>query len=466
MEKIQNLIKRIEGYRHQKRGTNELIHELFNEINDLLQEIYPYVYTKKEFLLKDLNYIFKNKHKMILEGRFINDFSRDLLHFEDFLKALLYDYKLKIFIEENKNSNRIEPILLKCYEAIGKLFNFYLYFWSSEIHYIHRSDIEKILKIVERREDLLNEKFDVNLNLEQTKSRLYLGSGPNEYTINLDDLQIRIYMSGDRVGFIFMDLLDHSQIFSFLDSIKQKLIENERSEIYQIIEEKFPNQKSDILAHITKKLDSIEQKLYEKKIYRLKKIEEKFPECFYQLKRQLKNLNFNKKYPELSPNGELWLKIIEKLIGLLRASAKEKRVLRERAQGWVDEVKDMSPWTNQWLEEKFGIKHAITPRISDGHSDHFIDDIALEDKLLRSSEKINNDNLIEEKYKKERRQIKREGILSGFQILLVVDIRDEIKNSEVDAMRVPDCFKIFHEKNYWTVVFLFQIIKDTPSALK
>ena len=200
------------------------------------------------------------------------------------------------------------------------------------------------------------------------------------------------------------------------------------------------------------------------KIYQ--KIEEKYPECYFQLKNQLDELNFRKICAKLSPSGELWLKIIRKLFGLLRASAKEKGVLRERAQSWESEEKDMSPWTNQWLEERFSKKHVIKPQISDGHSDHFIDNIALEDKLLRTSENLNNINLIEEKYKREKRQVKREGLLSGFQILLIVDIRIEVKENKIDAIRIPECFKIFHEEGYWTAAFLFQIFTETPSNLK
>lgn len=161
----------------------------------------------------------------------------------------------------------------------------------------------------------------------------------------------------------------------------------------------------------------------------------------------------------------MWLRIIGKLFGLLRASAKDKGVLRERAQSWKSEEKDMSPWTNQWLEERFGKKHTIKPQISDGHSDHFIDNIALEDKLIRTNENLNNVNLIEEKYKKEKRQVKREGVMSGFQILLIVDIRTEVKEGKLDAIRIPKCFKIFYEEGYWTAAFLFQVFTKTPSNL-
>ena len=74
--------------------------------------------------------------------------------------------------------------------------------------------------------------------------------------------------------------------------------------------------------------------------------------------------------------------------------------------------------------------------------------------------------IIEEKYEKEKRQIIREGILSGFQILIIADIRDEIKENKTLAKKVPECFKVFYEGGYWTAAFLFQAFTDPPSNLK
>jgi len=146
-------------------------------------------------------------------------------------------------------------------------------------------------------------------------------------------------------------------------------------------------------------------------------------------------------------------------------SAKEKNFLRKKAQNWNDEIKDMSPWTNELFESNFGYNHNIQPRISDGHSDHFIDDVPIEDKLLRTSENLENGNIITQKYEKEKRQVKREGILCGFQILLIVDIRDEVKKNEGIPMKIPKCIKIFYEDGYWTAADLFQAFTKTPSNL-
>ncbi len=198
----------------------------------------------------------------------------------------------------------------------------------------------------------------------------------------------------------------------------------------------------------------------------INKIEKKFPNCHFELSKQLNELNFWKKYKELPPSGLLWLQIIGKFFGLLRVSSKDRKIFREQAQNWTKEPNYMAPWTNDWLEKKFGVKHNIQSRISDGHSDHFIDDIALEDKLLRTNENLNDKKVIEEKYKKEKRQIIREGILSGFQILIIADIRDEIKDNKIVAKKVPECFKVFYEEGYWTAAFLFQAFTETPSNLK
>jgi len=198
----------------------------------------------------------------------------------------------------------------------------------------------------------------------------------------------------------------------------------------------------------------------------MSKIEKKFPNCHFELNKQLNDLNFWKQYTELPPSGLLWLKIIQKLFGLLRASSKDRKIFREQAQNWKNEPNDMAPWTNDWLEEKFGVKHNIQSRISDGHSDHFINDVPLEDKLLRTNENLNDKDIIEEKYEKEKRQIIREGILSGFQILIIADIRYEIKDNKIVAKKVPECFKVFYEDGYWTAAFLFQAFTNPPSNLK
>ena len=50
----------------------------------------------------------------------------------------------------------------------------------------------------------------------------------------------------------------------------------------------------------------------------------------------------------------------------------------------------------------------------------------MEDKLLRTNDNLNDKKIIEEKYEKEKKQIIGEGILSGFQIIIIANIRDEI----------------------------------------
>lgn len=197
----------------------------------------------------------------------------------------------------------------------------------------------------------------------------------------------------------------------------------------------------------------------------LRKFNKKFPECFFELNKQLNNLNFWKKYSILSPNAELWLKIIKKYFGFLRSSFRNRNFFRKQAQNWEHEVKDMNPWTSNLLEQAFGIKHHSKSEISDGHSDNWVDDIPIEDKLLRTREKLNNENVIEEKYKKEKHQIFREEGLSGFGILTIADIRDEIKYDKLPAFHIQRCFKIIHENDFWIAVFLFQSFNKPPSEL-
>ncbi|TKJ23908.1 MAG: hypothetical protein CEE43_01725 [Promethearchaeota archaeon Loki_b32] len=223
MKKIENLIKTIQNHIEQKSFSKEIRQQILKESNDIVEEIYQNLFTKKEILLNDLNFLNLNEYKIFdLDGNFVNDYSRDFYHFKCFLNALLYDYELKVFIENYKNSKLIDSTLLKCYEAIIRLFNCYFYFWSCERHYVHRSEIEKILTLLENYEVLLIKEFDVKFTVNK-KTRYNLEDKPDEYLISFDELQIAIHMSGDIAGHIYTGLYDHTPIFEFLKSIKKEL---------------------------------------------------------------------------------------------------------------------------------------------------------------------------------------------------------------------------------------------------
>ena len=104
--------------------------------------------------------------------------------------------------------------------------------------------------------------------------------------------------------------------------------------------------------------------------------------------------------------------------------------------------------------------------ISDGHADHWVDNVPIEDKLLKSEKKIGNNNLIEELYPKYKKQLLREAGKSGYAILIIVDIREGIKKNTTILHPLKNCVMIFFENGIWTAVFLFQAFTKTPSALK
>ena len=72
---------------------------------------------------------------------------------------------------------------------------------------------------------------------------------------------------------------------------------------------------------------------------------------------------------------------------------------------------------------------------------------------------------IEEKYQKHKKQILREGGSSGCIILILADIREEIKSNKYHAKIPKKCFKIFFENDIWIAVFLFQAFTKTPSKV-
>ena len=53
--------------------------------------------------------------------------------------------------------------------------------------------------------------------------------------------------------------------------------------------------------------------------------------------------------------------------------------------------------------------------------------------------------------------------MSGYGILNIVDVRENIKNNTINASPIPKVFKIFYENNCWIGVFIFQAFTKTPS---
>ena len=123
----------------------------------------------------------------------------------------------------------------------------------------------------------------------------------------------------------------------------------------------------------------------------------------------------------------------------------------------------MNHWMSKILRIYFHNRLRDGTLVSDGDSDHWIDDIPIEDKLLRTSEKLGTDTLIEEKYNKEKKQVFREAGKVSFGILEIADIREEIKNNKIPALPLKKCFKIEYENHTWIAVFLFQAFTKPPS---
>ncbi|KKN53003.1 hypothetical protein LCGC14_0606920, partial [marine sediment metagenome] len=64
-----------------------------------------------------------------------------------------------------------------------------------------------------------------------------------------------------------------------------------------------------------------------------------------------------------------------------------------------------------------------------------------------------------------KNQIIREGGGSGCIILILADIREEIKSNKYHAKTPEKCFNIFFENDIWIAVFLFQAFTKPPSKL-
>ena len=150
---------------------------------------------------------------------------------------------------------------------------------------------------------------------------------------------------------------------------------------------------------------------------------------------------------------------------LLNTSFNNKQLLREEAQNWKNEPKDMSPWVSTNFSRIYKEKFRDKTKISDGDCDHWVENIPIEDKLLKTSNKEEINEIIEELYEKHKNQIIRESGMSGYGILNIVDVRENIKNNIINASPIPKVFKIFYENNCWIGVFIFQAFTKTPSCL-
>ena len=190
-----------------------------------------------------------------------------------------------------------------------------------------------------------------------------------------------------------------------------------------------------------------------------------FKDLDFEIKNKLNYLGFFDIFsPELN-NLNSWLECISFFGNLLKQSYRRKEIFRVSAQFWSNEPKDMHPWFNFLIDFSFGDRYKEEAQISDGKVEHWVDNIPIEDKLIRSNEKLNDKNIIEEKYQKHKKQIIREDGDSGCIILILADIREEIKSNKYHAKIPKKCFNIFFENDIWIAVFLFQAFTKPPSKL-
>jgi hypothetical protein len=176
---------------------------------------------------------------------------------------------------------------------------------------------------------------------------------------------------------------------------------------------------------------------------------------------KLNNLGFKNR--QITSKHKSWLKIIKECFSMLRNFYDFRDSFRYIAKDWSDEKKDVNPFFASELKRRFGDGHVDNSRISDGDADHFVFSIPIEDKLIRTSENIQNRNPIIEKFEKHKKQFMREA-KEGFSVIFFADIRDEVIQGKIDAQPLQECFEIFNENSTWFVVFLFQAFQNSPST--
>ncbi len=159
----------------------------------------------------------------------------------------------------------------------------------------------------------------------------------------------------------------------------------------------------------------------------------------------------------------LWIEIIKEFFNILHKCYDYEGFYRKKAQKWIYEKRDMNPWIGGVLKDHFQDKHKDHSSVAGGDADHWIEQIPIEDKLLRSNENLNNDTVIEDKYEKHKNQILKEAGRSSYGVLVIADIRKEIKNGSFIPLPLKKCFKVYYENDTWIIVFLLQAFIKTPS---
>ena len=192
------------------------------------------------------------------------------------------------------------------------------------------------------------------------------------------------------------------------------------------------------------------------------KITSGFSELDILINNRLSSLNFWKINIQ-SENMLLWIELIEVFFKILHKCYDYKEFFRAKAQRWRDEEKDMNPWMGGVLKDYFQDRHKDHSSVAGGDADHWINQIPIEDKLLRSEENLDNVNLIDLKFEKHKNQILKEAGPSGYGVLIIADIRKEIKNGSIIPFPLMECFKIYYENKIWIIVFLIQAFTTTPS---
>jgi len=224
--RIDALIKIIQNYIQLRLGSLEIITRTQDEIKSLIIDISSRLFTKEVILTKDIDGILNENPKIIdRDGKHLDNYSLTLSRFESLLEAIQLEYSKKEFILNIKNKHNIDEDLLKCYELINRLCSHSFFKWAYGSHYIHRSEIEKIVEFLRSHTNMLIKKFDIIIRIEEIESKYAIPSYIGEYQISLNDFCINIYMIGDSVDHISKNQSDED-ILSFLDSITKKILDS------------------------------------------------------------------------------------------------------------------------------------------------------------------------------------------------------------------------------------------------
>ena len=455
MEEMKKLIDDIKSF--ESLVSTDIQNKFYFEIKNLIETVFREDQSRKHAYLEDLKFYHNFKHgeattngnSLILRPN-VKVPSRILYNFAQLLFKIQFNTELDILIEKYSENNRIEKDLLDCYRATYYLCSL-KFLLPSENHHKHKSEIEANIKLLKYNDEKLIKKLGIHFTCKTKPDDVW--NINTDYEITINKLYIYFSMIGDHPHIIQMNIenkpiINLADILEFLDSIKQKLLENR-------IEKDKKNDK--ILEQIDTRYTIMNDFIYRelKNKFKMLKLSLKFQKDFFRV------LNY----------------FVNKLV----YNNNHKDFLQDYVEEWYEKNKDLSrkemetkcfhPKMREYLKGEFGEEIVDTPDEARGHIDLKLSfTIPIELKVLKDKKgrkKEDNRNALDLLENQHLIQIKSEIINSLVGFLVGLDFRQKI-NRDLTIMPHPEYMRlkwIKYPQSRGLIIFIVFLANKKPSSI-